>query len=82
VTRPRRTGTTCHLRLAQPASQAVDELLAALDQWAQHARRTGAPVAYLEAGDAEIRGEFPLTAAKIAELTALLRGAARGRGAG
>jgi hypothetical protein len=73
MSRPR---TATPLRLVQPATEAVDELLAALGQWAGGGR-DDEPVAYLEAGDGELLGDFPLTARKVSELASLLRRAAR-----
>jgi hypothetical protein len=67
------------LRLVQPAAEAVDELLAALENWAARSR-DGEPVAYLEAGDGELLGGFPLTVGKVAELACLLRRAASANG--
>ncbi len=73
MSRPR---TATPLRLVQPATEAVDELLAALGQWAGGGR-DDEPVAYLEAGDGELLGDFPLTARKVSELASLLCRAAR-----
>jgi len=70
-----RPGPAAPLRLVQPATEAIDELLAALENWAARGR-DGEPVAYLEAGDGELLGGFPLTAAKVTELAWLLRHAA------
>jgi hypothetical protein len=69
-------GTARRLRLVRPAGQAIDGLLAALDQWAAAGPDRSEPVAYLEAGDGELYGDFPLTAAKVTELAALLRATA------
>ncbi|MBO0815834.1 MAG: hypothetical protein J2P30_11935 [Actinobacteria bacterium] len=69
-----RPASAAPLRLVHPATTAVDELLAALDQWARAG--LGEPVAYLEAGDGELAGDFPLTAEKVTELASLLRRAA------
>ncbi len=63
------------LRVVRAASAPVDELLAALDQWA-HTGASGEPIAYLEVGDGELLGEFLLTAASATQLAALLRAAA------
>ncbi len=63
------------LRLVRPATKPVDELLAALENWAASGP-DGEPVAYLEVGDGELFGDFPLTVAKVTELASLLRHAA------
>jgi hypothetical protein len=60
------------LRLVRPATEAVDGLLAALEDWAGSSPG-GEPVAYLEAGDGELLGDFPLTIAQVTELATLLR---------
>jgi len=73
-------GTARRLRLVRPADQAIDELLAALDHWTAGPGGSE-PVAYLEAGDGELYGDFPLTAAKVTELAALLRATAGPEGA-
>lgn len=65
------------LRLVRAAAGPVDDLLAALEQWAGVDR--GEPAAYLELGDGEIRGEFVLTSAHASQLAALLRTAASQR---
>ncbi len=70
-----RPGPAAPLRLVPSATEAVDELLAALESWSARGR-DGEPVAFLEAGDGELLGGFPLTAAKVTELTRLLRRAA------
>ncbi len=63
------------LRLVHPGAEPVDELLAALEQWAAPGR--GEAVAYLEVGDGELLGGLPLTTEKVTELASLLRRAAR-----
>ena len=70
-----RPGPVAPLRLVQPATEVVDGLLAALEDWAAGSL-VGEPVAYLEVGDGELLGDFPLTAEKVTELAALLRRAA------
>ena len=69
----RLTATSSTLHLTGPADDLVDALLSALQRWAS-ARAAGPPVAHLEVGDGDISDWFPLTAAKVAELTALLAG--------
>lgn len=76
-----RPGPAAPLRLVQPASEVVDGLLAALEDWAAGSP-VGEPVAYLEVGDGELVGDFPLTAEKVTELAALLRRAASPDGPG
>jgi hypothetical protein len=63
------------LRLVHLSAQLVDGLLAAPEEWAAPGRASE-PAAYLEAGDGELLGGFPLTAGKVSELTTLLRDAA------
>jgi hypothetical protein len=48
-------------------------LFAALQLWAD-AGAAGPPIAHMEVGDGDISERFPLTAAKVAQLTALLAG--------
>lgn len=74
-----RPGQAVPLRVVHPDAGPVDELLAALEDWAVPCPGDE-PVAYLEAGDGELRDGFPLSAAKVAELVSLLRRATKPRG--
>jgi hypothetical protein len=69
----RLTATRSTLHLTGPVDDAVDALFAALQLWAD-ADAAGPPIAHMEVGDGDISERFPLTAAKVAELTALLAG--------
>ena len=80
----RLTASNSTLHLTGPVDDSVDALLCALQRWAMlcsapcSGGRAPAPlgrsVAHLEVGDGDISDRFPLTAAKVAELTALLAG--------
>ena len=60
------------------ADDPVEALLTALDRWSQAGAGDASPAAYLEVGDEQLRGGYPLTAGQAAELAALLRGTCSG----
>jgi hypothetical protein len=69
----RLTATRSTLHLAGPVDDSVDALFSALQRWAD-ADAAAPAIAHMEVGDGDISERFPLTAAMVAELTALLAG--------